>query len=207
MACGEPSSRTPRSAFPPRARSTRCSPEPPPPRGRYGRRTGSAHDPQLAARVVEPPCAVLGRDDDVFDPYAEPARQVDPGLDREAHAGLDRAGFALDHVRRLVGRETDAVAGAVDEPLAVSGFGDDPAGGAVDVLAGGAGANRLECGLLRAAHDVVHLSLLRGRLADVDGARRVRAVPVLGAAEVEHDHVALLDDAIALLVVRVRAVR
>src|SRR5207342_3593278 len=50
-------------------------------------------------------------------------------------------------------------------------------------------------------------SLLRGRLADVDGARRVRAVPVLGAAEVEHDHVALLDDAIALLVVRVRAVR
>src|SRR4051812_44513286 len=173
-------------------------------RGRYGRprppsQSGSAHDSQLAARVVEPLCAVLSRDDDVFDPHAEPARQVDAGLDREAHAGLDRAVLALDHVRRLVGRETDAVAGAVDESLAVAGIGDHTPGRAVDVLAGDADADRFDRGLLRAADDLVHLGLLRGRLAHVDGASHVRAVAILGAAEVEHDRVALLDDAIALL--------
>src|SRR6185312_9256409 len=167
----------------------------------------SAHDSKVAARVVQPPAAVGGRGDDVLDPYPEPPRQVDPGLDREAHAGLDRTGLALDHVRRLVDREADAVAGAVDEPLAVPGAGDHAAGGAVDVLAGGAGADRVERGLLGEADDVVHLRLLLGWLADVDGAGRVRPVAVLRAAEVQDDHVALLDDAVALLVVGVRAVR
>jgi hypothetical protein len=52
----------------------------------------------------------------------------------------------------------------------------------------------------------VHLALLVGRLADVHGAGRVRAVAVLDAAEVEHDHVAVLDHALAHLVVGVGAV-
>jgi hypothetical protein len=53
----------------------------------------------------------------------------------------------------------------------------------------------------------VHLALLVRRLADVDGPRRVRAVAVPEAAEVEHDHVAVLDLALAELVVRAGAVR
>ena len=69
------------------------------------------------------------------------------------------------------------------------------------------GPHRLEAGLLGRAHDVVDLALLVGRLADVDGAGGVGAVAVLEAAEVEHDHVAVLDHPVARLVVRVGAVR
>ena len=99
------------------------------------------------------------------------------------------------------------MADAVDEVLAVAGVGDHLARGAVDLLAGDARAHGLEAGLLRAADDLVDLALLVGRLADVDGAGGVGAVAVLEAAEVEHDHVALLDDPVAHLVVRVGAVR
>ena len=133
-------------------------------------------------------------------------RQVDAGLDREAHAGLDQVRLALDHVRRLVGGQADPVADAVDEVLAVAGVGDHLARGAVDLLAGDARADRLEAGLLGAADDLVHLALLVGRLADVHGAGRVGAVAVLDAAEVQHDHVAVLDHPLADLVVRVGAV-
>ena len=69
------------------------------------------------------------------------------------------------------------------------------------------GRHRLEARLLRAADDLVHLALLVGGLADVDRAARVGAVAVLEAAEVEDDHVALLDRPVARLVVRVGAVR
>ena len=61
--------------------------------------------------------------------------QVDPGLDREAHPGLERVRLALDHVRRLVRGQADAVPGAVDEVLAVAGLGDHRARRPVDVLA------------------------------------------------------------------------
>ena len=53
----------------------------------------------------------------------------------------------------------------------------------------------------------MHLAFLVRRLAHMDGARSIRAVAVLEAAEVEHDHVAVLDRAVAGLVVRVGAVR
>ena len=115
-------------------------------------------------------------------------------------------GLALDDVRRLVGGQADPVADAVDEVLAVPGVGDHLAGDAVDVLACDARAHRLERGLLRAPGRSRDLALLGGRFADVDRARRVRAVAVLEAAEVEHDHVAVLDRAVAGLVVRVGAV-
>src|SRR4051812_3128906 len=137
----------------------------------------SGDDPQIVAGVVQSPAAVLGGDDDVLDAHAEAPGEVDPRLDREAHPGLDRPGLALDHVRRLVRRLADAVADAVDEVLAVAGVGDDLARRAVDVLAGHAGADGLEPGLLRAADDLEHLALLGGGLAaDVHRARRVRAV-------------------------------
>ena len=104
---------------------------------------------QGAVGVVEPASAVLGDGDDVLDPDAELSGQVDAGLDREAHARHQRLLLALDHVRRLVGGDADAVAGPVDELLAVPGLGDQPARGPVDLLAGDAGPDRVDPGLLR----------------------------------------------------------
>src|ERR1700742_5392523 len=135
----------------------------------------SCDDAHLVAGVVEAPPAVLGGDDDVLDAHAEAPGQVDPGLDREAHPRLDRPRLALDHVRRLVRRLADPVAGAVDEVLAVAGVGDDLAGRAVDLLAGHAGAHGLEAGLLGPADDLEDLALLGGGLADMHRAGRVRA--------------------------------
>jgi nucleotide-binding universal stress UspA family protein len=89
----------------------------------------SRDDAHLVAGVVQAPAALLGRGDDVLHAHPEATGQVDPGLDREAHAGLDRVGLALDHIRRLVGGQPDAVADAGDGvPVEVEAFvEDDPA--------------------------------------------------------------------------------
>ena len=106
-----------------------------------------------------------------------------------------------------MGGHPDAVADAVDEVLAVAGVGDHLARGAVDLLARDPRPHRLEGGLLGLADDVVDLSAPRSvGASDVHGAGRVGPVAVLEAAEVEHDHVALLDRALAHLVMRVGAV-
>ena len=60
----------------------------------------------------------LGADHDVLDARAVRAR-VDARLDGEGHARLERMRVALDDVGILVGLQADAVAGAVDEPVAV----------------------------------------------------------------------------------------
>ncbi len=114
--------------------------------------------------------------------------------------------LALDHVWRLVRRDADAVPGAVDEGLAVSRVGDDGSGGAVDVLAGRAGTNRVDSGLLGLADDLVNLADLVRRLADAHGAGGVGPVAVLEPAEVEHHRIPDLDHPVAGLVVRVGAV-
>ena len=101
----------------------------------------------------------------------------------------------------------DAVADAVDEVLAVAGVGDHLRAARSISWQATPGPDGLEAGLLGCADDLVDLALLVGRLADVDRAGRVRAVAVLEAAEVEHDHVAVLDRPLAGLVVRVGAVR
>jgi DNA-directed RNA polymerase subunit F len=67
----------------------------------------------------------------------------DARLDREAHAGLELMHLALDHVRRLVRREPDAMPRAVEELRAVAGVGDDAARRAVDLLARDARPDRL----------------------------------------------------------------
>src|SRR6478735_591708 len=109
---------------------------------------GSAHDAEFVRGGVQALAAVLGHRDDVFDADPEPPRQVDTGLDREAHPGLEHLRLSLDHVRRLVGGESDTVSRAVDEALAEARLGDQGAGSAVDLLTGDAGAHRLEARLL-----------------------------------------------------------
>lgn len=150
--------------------------------------------------------AVLRDGDDVLDAHPEAAGQIDAGLHGEAHPGHEGLFLALDHVRRLVRGDADSVAGAVDEVGAVSGVVDDRAGGAVDLLAGDSRAYRAETGLLGLADEVVDALFVVAGFADVDRARGVGAVAVLEAAEVEDDHVAPLDDAVADLVVRVGSV-
>src|SRR3954468_24655428 len=74
--------------------------------------------------VVEHLEALGGAHHDVLDPRAELAFEVDARLDRERHALLEHGVVALDAVGLLVRLLTNAVAGAVDEPVAVSGLGD-----------------------------------------------------------------------------------
>ena len=156
--------------------------------------------------VIQPPAGVCGDSHDVLDADSEPTAEIDAWLYREAHSWLEFVCLALDHVRGLVGGQAYAVSGAVDEVVAVAGVRDHCARCAVDVLAGDAGAYRLECGLLGAADDLENVPFLVSWLADVDGAGGIRSVAVLDAAEVEHHHVAGLDGALADLMVRIGAV-
>src|SRR6476620_7381552 len=164
-------------------------------------------DVDAVVGVVQPSAAVLGDGDDVLDPDPEPAGEVDAGLDGEAHARLQGLLLALDHVRRLVRRDADAVTGAMDELGAVPRLGDDRTRHPVDLLAGHAGPDGVEARLLGGPHDVVHLLHLVARFTDRHRARRVRTVAVPQPPEVQHDRVAGLDHAVAGLVVRIGAVR
>ena len=58
--------------------------------------------------------------DDVLDPGAVFADEVDPGLDREGHPLAKRLPVAGDDVGVLVAFEADAVAGPVEEGLAIA---------------------------------------------------------------------------------------
>jgi hypothetical protein len=49
--------------------------------------------------------------DDGLDPNAEPADEVDAGLDRKANFRLERLGLTLDYLRPLMPGHADAVAG------------------------------------------------------------------------------------------------
>ena len=133
--------------------------------------------------------------------------EVDAWLDREAHAGHERLLLALDHVRRLVGGDADAVAGAVDELLAVPRVGDDR-----DARPGrspgrprrGAPPRTPACWAWRTISWTSRISC--GGLADAHRAAGVGPVAEHQPAEVEDDAVALLDHPVARLVVRVGAV-
>ena len=113
---------------------------------------------------------------------------------------------ADDDVGVLVLLDADAVAGAVDEPLAVPGVGDDVAGGGVDGLRRGAdpaGRHRGGLGLVEHRVDLGHLG---GRLTGDDAAGDVGAVAGAafgehGAAEVAQHDLAGGDDPRARLVV------
>src|SRR6266704_2363137 len=85
---------------------------------------------ELAGPVVQPDAAVLAADHDVLDPGAVPAR-VDPWLDGERHPGLKRLRVASHDVGVFVALQADAVAGPVDEMLAVAGRGDRLARGGI----------------------------------------------------------------------------
>src|SRR4029453_2984517 len=72
-----------------------------PGRSASGSSVTSLAELQLAGDGVEATPAVAGDGDDVLDTHAEAPCQVDAGLDREAHARLERLRLPLDHVGGL----------------------------------------------------------------------------------------------------------
>src|SRR5262245_41185539 len=106
--------------------------------------SGSARDhAKVPTGDVERNGPFRAADDDVLDPGTIPPVEVDARLDAERHALAERLAVAGDQVRLLVALETDAVAGAVDEGLAVALRGDHVAGGRVDSLALDSGPDRV----------------------------------------------------------------
>jgi hypothetical protein len=104
--------------------------------------------------------------------------------------------------------QADAVPGAVDEPVAVPGGGDDAARHPVHLLRLDAGPGRVAGLVLRVLEHRVVLREVGGRLADRVGPRAVRAVSRRHrAADVDDHDVALLHHPVGDLVVRAGGVR
>ena len=96
--------------------------------------------------------------------------------------------------RVLVDVEADAVAGPVDEPVAVAGVDEHLAAGCVDVPGGDTRVDGVEPGLLCDRDEPVHLALERCRLAHHPRAGHVGVVSVDECTHVD-DHRVALDDA------------
>ena len=90
--------------------------------------------------------------------------------------------------------------------VTVASLGNEAHRELVDLPADDAGTDCRRAGLVRAPDDVVDLALLGTRLAHAHGARHVGVVVVVQGAVVHDDHVALFDDALTGLGVRVGAV-
>src|SRR6476620_883856 len=106
-------------------------------------------DAEVAFGVVESHTTRLGDRDDVLDPDPEPAGEVDARLHGEAHTRHERLLLTLDHVGRFVRGRADAVAGAVDEPLAVPCLDDHLPGGSVYLLTRNTWSDSIDARLLR----------------------------------------------------------
>ena len=99
--------------------------------------------------------------------------------------------------------QSDLVAGAVREELAVTRLGDEVACGGVDLGEEDARLHDRLGSLLGCEDHLVHLALLGRGLRGEEGARHVGAVLVHVAAHVEEEHVALLEHGAVGGVVRV----
>ena len=111
-------------------------------------------------------------------------------------------------VRVLVRLQPDAVAGAVDEQLAVAGRLDDVAGGRVDAGGGDARPGPVARRLLRRLQHLVEREEVGAGVADGVRPGRVRAVAGRHrAADVDDHRLAGPDDPVGQLVVRAGAVR
>src|SRR5712691_6438974 len=118
-------------------------------------RRAISHHLQLVGRLVQSLGTGIGKRHDVLDPNAEATFEIDPGLDAEGHAHLERRAVAANEIRRLVSVETDPVTGAMEERLTVSGRGDGRARSGVDLLHGHPRANGLERNLVGPIDDLV----------------------------------------------------
>src|SRR5438132_9672846 len=144
------------------------------------------NDDEVLGVVREHLAAVLGHHDEVLDPHAEAAREVDPRLDGDDVARHERVARLRSERRRLVYLEADAVPEPVAVRLAVARSADRRARHLVDVPAGLARPHRLERAPLRVAHELVDARRLVVELTGGERAGAVGAVPVGDAAPVHH---------------------
>ena len=151
--------------------------------------------------------AIFRGDDDILDPHADVAGEINPRLDAETVARFQNHFAAADDVRLLVHVHAEPVPGAVHEILAVPGIGDDLPRGGVHRSAGHPGPARPAPSHVRAIHDVVDLLGLRGGFADRHGARDVAVVAAEVAAEIHDQHLAVIDNRVVAEVVRFGGVR
>ncbi len=176
---------------------------------------------QVAAGDVD---AAVGIDEDIGFATDAKLRKINSGFDREAGAGHDAAfflGFQAVHVGAVaVGFLADAVAGAVEERVAIAGLFDHVAGSLVNLptlqwlLFGEGVLHAGDGGVAGLRHDLKDLFIFLGDLgADKAGPGEVaidRSRFVELGPEIDQDEVALADDAIGTrlrLVMGVAAMR
>src|SRR5690606_24982947 len=139
---------------PGRRTSRRSSPRPsawcsgPPPEERLQR-------DQFLGAVGEHLVAILGHEHQVLDAQSREAEDVDAGLDRHDHAGLQHVIGALREAWSLVYLQTRTVAEAVREVLGQALFGQVVAGDGVYLAARLAGRHGCDAALLGTQHGVV----------------------------------------------------
>ena len=151
--------------------------------------------------------AVLPEVVDRLEAEPEGAGNVDPGLDREDVAHLQRRRVAGAQIGRLVDLQPEAVARPVQEALALAGSLDHLAGLAVDLLAGHAGRHGGDGRVVGGEYHGVGLLHLGGGRRREEDAGEVGEVAVDEAAEVEQQRGGRVDRRVARLVVGERAVR
>ncbi len=182
------------------AHPQRASSPPAPPSGDDRQLLGEQRQHLLTAR---------GHDDEVLDPHAQPAGQVDAGLDR--HDVTDQQRILARQAREarpLVNLEPDAVAETVAEVIALPRLLDHLACDRIDLFAVRTGLDRGERPFLGFQHERVDLPGSRGDpLAGRVRARAVRAVALVQRAPVDRQQRVLADLPRARLGVRQRAVR
>src|SRR5205823_12829609 len=167
----------------------------------------SAHGQQCLADRGDRLGTLLGPHHEVLDPHAEAPGEVDPRLNGDDVAGLERRLVALGQARLLVNLEPDPVAEAVAELVAVAGLLDHRPRDRVDLPSSRPGAHRVQAGLLGALDERVDLARLPVELPRGDRPRAVRAVALDLRAPVDHEQRAGRDLDVARLGVGQCAVR
>src|SRR4029453_17567115 len=124
------------------------------------------------------PPAARGDQEVVLDPEAAAALPVDPRLDREHHALLDRARSRLVRVGRLVGASAHAVRDRVARLARVAGLGDAVADQAVELGKARAGAAVLERALVDREQLPLALGVVVAPLAGAEVLRVIAPVAV-----------------------------
>src|SRR5918995_1995472 len=124
------------------------------PRVNLDGRSTSTDNERLARRGGEQAWSGRFQRDDVLDPDAGHAGQIDPRLDAEDHAGLEGGCLRLPQPGRLVRLQPDPVSEAVAVRLDPLGL--DPATcDGIELLAVGTDGDRVDRRLLRLAHGIV----------------------------------------------------
>src|SRR5439155_11211518 len=130
-------------------------------------------DPQLLWVGSQHVSAALGNEHVVLDAHAAFPWYIDPWFDGKDHARFQHLPIAFAHIRLFVTVQAEAMSGAVDEIVAVTGVGDHLARRAVDLLGGDARLGRVYTGFVCRPDGFINLLHLTIRLADHERARNI----------------------------------